>query len=325
MTSRSCSGVSGPGVQWQARQSRDSLGVQAAAAWLGGRAAAMAAQPGHPGLECLHRPWRDTGGCSSSSCAPRPRGSGRERQVMQMLLEAQHDGLASRGVPSVRVRAEPLGTKSRRIRRMAAQERGLAPGVSDATFNRASHLASAPEQPSANSARALLPGYAALMTRMLFLLLITFAPVAVAQPAREWAAASTPTAGPARSIGGTALGCIRAPQALPPEGPAGKPFACRATATGAIRHAAFLTRLRSQARAAGLPDLLVGTSDSRGGPLPFRPRPVPETASTSTSGSMSARAARCRAKRGSISTCRRWCWRTSRPWTRNASPRRICA
>jgi len=94
---------------------------------------------------------------------------------------------------------------------------------------------------------------------------------AAAQPAHDWAAASAPSAGPARSIGGTALGCIAGAEMLPPEGPGWQAVRLsRNRNWGHPQTIRFVSSLGARARASGLPDLLVGDlGQSRGGPLPF--------------------------------------------------------
>jgi len=94
---------------------------------------------------------------------------------------------------------------------------------------------------------------------------------ALAQPASQWASAPAPTQGPARSIGGTSLGCIQGAEALPPEGPGW--LAVRLSRNRIWGHpilVATVRKLAGQARQAGLPDLWIGDlGQPRGGPLPW--------------------------------------------------------
>lgn len=103
------------------------------------------------------------------------------------------------------------------------------------------------------------------------LLLVGLAAPAMAQPARDWAAASDASRGQARSIGGTTLGCIAGALALPPEGPGWQ--AVRLSRNRNWGHPVtlrFVAELGGRARQAGLPDLLVGDlGQPRGGPLPY--------------------------------------------------------
>ncbi|MCR0985498.1 penicillin-insensitive murein endopeptidase [Roseomonas populi] len=104
----------------------------------------------------------------------------------------------------------------------------------------------------------------------LALILLSAAPAA-AQPASRWAAANGSLPGPARSIGGTSLGCIAGAEALPPEGPGWQ--VVRLSRNRNWGHPVLLAALRQlagRARAAGLPDLWIGDmGQPRGGPLPF--------------------------------------------------------
>ncbi len=105
--------------------------------------------------------------------------------------------------------------------------------------------------------------------RWLLLLLLAALP-AHAQPA-AWAAAPGPTHGPARSIGAPVLGCIAGAAPLAPEGPGWQ--AVRLSRNRHWSHpetVRWLHGFAARARAAGLPDLLVGDmSQPRGGPMPF--------------------------------------------------------
>lgn len=109
-----------------------------------------------------------------------------------------------------------------------------------------------------------------MLALVLAAVLLLAAP-AGAQPAAAWAAAPGPAPGSARSIGGTALGCIAGAAQLPPEGPG-----WQAVRLSRNRHWAhpetvrWLEAFAGRARAAGLPDILVGDmSQPRGGPMPF--------------------------------------------------------
>ncbi|MFL1462188.1 penicillin-insensitive murein endopeptidase [Roseococcus sp. DSY-14] len=108
------------------------------------------------------------------------------------------------------------------------------------------------------------------MLRPLLLAMALAAPAA-AQPAQPWAAVPGPSAGPARSVGGAALGCLAGAAQLPPEGPG-----WQAVRLSRNRHWAHPDTVRwvqgfaARARAAGLPDILVGDmSQPRGGPMPY--------------------------------------------------------
>ncbi|HZH46670.1 MAG TPA: penicillin-insensitive murein endopeptidase [Roseococcus sp.] len=100
---------------------------------------------------------------------------------------------------------------------------------------------------------------------------LLFAWPAAAQPARDWAAIPGPSPGPARSIGGTTLGCLAGAEMLPPEGPGWQAVRLsRNRNWGHPQTVRFVASLGARARQAGLPDLLVGDlGQPRGGPLPF--------------------------------------------------------
>lgn len=108
------------------------------------------------------------------------------------------------------------------------------------------------------------------LARLLPLLALLAGP-AQAQPAREWAAVPGPTHGPARSIGGTSLGCLQGAEMLPTEGPGWQ--AVRLSRNRNWGHPVLVTAIRElagRARRAGLPDLWIGDmGQPRGGPLPF--------------------------------------------------------
>jgi len=90
------------------------------------------------------------------------------------------------------------------------------------------------------------------------------------QPAASWAAAGLPAAGPARSIGGTSLGCIQGAEMLPTEGPGWQ--AVRLSRNRNWGHPVLIATIRDlagRARRAGLPDLWIGDlGQPRGGPMP---------------------------------------------------------
>ncbi len=100
--------------------------------------------------------------------------------------------------------------------------------------------------------------------------LLAFATPAGAQPA-AWAAVAGPLPGPAASIGGTSLGCLRGAQPLPAEGPGWQ--VVRTSRNRFWGHPMLLDAVRSlaaRAAAEGLPDLWVGDlSQPRGGPMPY--------------------------------------------------------
>ncbi|WP_338662757.1 penicillin-insensitive murein endopeptidase [Pararoseomonas sp. SCSIO 73927] len=106
---------------------------------------------------------------------------------------------------------------------------------------------------------------------LLLCLLALLSGTAAAQPASRWAAADGPVPGPARSIGGTSLGCIAGAEALPPEGPGWQVVRLsRNRNWGHPSLIAALRQLAGRARAAGLPDLWIGDlGQPRGGPMPF--------------------------------------------------------
>ncbi|OYW07949.1 MAG: hypothetical protein B7Z53_05475, partial [Rhodospirillales bacterium 12-71-4] len=93
-----------------------------------------------------------------------------------------------------------------------------------------------------------------------------------APPARaaDWAALPLPSPGPARAIGGTALGCLAGGVALPAAGPGWQAINThRNRQWGHPATLALLRHLAGQARSAGLPDLYIGDlSQPRGGPMP---------------------------------------------------------
>jgi penicillin-insensitive murein endopeptidase len=113
--------------------------------------------------------------------------------------------------------------------------------------------------------------YASKMRHLLFLFSLLVAPAALAQPAQDWAAARSPSQGPSRSIGSTALGCVAGAKALLPEGPGWQAVRLsRNRNWGHPQTLHFLVRLGAAARAIGLPDLLIGDmGQPRGGPLPY--------------------------------------------------------
>jgi penicillin-insensitive murein endopeptidase len=92
----------------------------------------------------------------------------------------------------------------------------------------------------------------------------------VARPA-DWAAASLPSSGPARSIGGTSLGCIDGAVSLPQDGPGWQ--AIRISRNRHWGHPATIAaveHIAAHARSTGLPDLWIGDlGQPRGGPLPW--------------------------------------------------------
>lgn len=107
------------------------------------------------------------------------------------------------------------------------------------------------------------------------LLVLPPAPLASAESppsgAADWATRSMPTAGPARAIGGTGLGCIAGAVQLPSEGPG-----WQAVRVSRNRHwghpatIAFVQDLAGRARAQAFPDLWIGDlAQPRGGPMPW--------------------------------------------------------
>jgi len=93
---------------------------------------------------------------------------------------------------------------------------------------------------------------------------------AQAQPASAWAAASTPTQGVPRVIGGASLGCLAGAATLPPEGPG-----YQAVRLSRNRHHGhpdlirFVQDLSARSRGIGNPDLFIGDlAQPRGGPMP---------------------------------------------------------
>jgi penicillin-insensitive murein endopeptidase len=108
----------------------------------------------------------------------------------------------------------------------------------------------------------------------LALALIAASPAAAAEveaPPAAWAAASRPSSGAPRVVGGHGLGCIGGAQALPAEGPGWQ--AVRLSRNRFWGHPAllhFIRDLSARARASGLPDLWIGDlGQPRGGPLPW--------------------------------------------------------
>ena len=108
---------------------------------------------------------------------------------------------------------------------------------------------------------------------LLLLFLATPASAAEGLPARaaDWAAATRPTAGPPRAIGGTALGCLAGAVQLPFDGPG-----WQAIRTSRNRHwghpaaIGLVEHVAREARAAGLPELWIGDiAQPRGGPMPW--------------------------------------------------------
>jgi len=114
--------------------------------------------------------------------------------------------------------------------------------------------------PSPLSRRLLLAGLAVLATAF----------AARAQPAASWASVGLPNSGPARSIGGTSLGCIQGAEMLPAEGPGWQ--AVRLSRNRNWGHPVLIATIRDlagRARRAGLPDLWIGDlGQPRGGPMP---------------------------------------------------------
>jgi penicillin-insensitive murein endopeptidase len=106
---------------------------------------------------------------------------------------------------------------------------------------------------------------------LLLLLAALAAMPAQAQPASRWAAVPAPSDGPARSIGGTSLGCIQGAERLPPEGPGWQ--SVRLSRNRNWGHPTLISALRSlagRARQAGYADLWIGDlGQPRGGPLPW--------------------------------------------------------
>ncbi|WP_207536864.1 penicillin-insensitive murein endopeptidase [Sabulicella rubraurantiaca] len=105
----------------------------------------------------------------------------------------------------------------------------------------------------------------------LALILALAAGPAFAQPASSWAAHQGPSAGPARVIGTTSLGCLAGGEALPTEGPGWQ--AVRLSRNRNWGHPETIRSIRTlarRARSVGLPDLLIGdVAQPRGGPLPY--------------------------------------------------------
>ncbi len=111
------------------------------------------------------------------------------------------------------------------------------------------------------------------MLHVLVALLIGSAAAAEGLPARaaDWAAVVQPSAGPARSIGTTNLGCLAGGVALPADGPG-----WQAVRVSRNRHwghpttLALVEHVAARAREAGLPDLWIGDiAQPRGGPMPW--------------------------------------------------------
>ncbi|MDB5416117.1 MAG: Penicillin-insensitive murein endopeptidase [Rubritepida sp.] len=100
--------------------------------------------------------------------------------------------------------------------------------------------------------------------------LLLFPVTTQAQPASAWAAASTPTPGPARVIGGTGLGCMAGAAMLPPEGPGYQVVRLsRNRNWGQPELIRFMQDFAARSRGLGLPDLWIGDlSQPRGGPMP---------------------------------------------------------
>jgi len=101
-------------------------------------------------------------------------------------------------------------------------------------------------------------------------LALAAAPAGAAE-AEAWAAASHPTPGAPRLIGGHGLGCIAGAVSLPPEGPGWQVVRLsRNRFWGHPSLVAYLEDLAARARAAGLPTLWIGDlGQPRGGPLPW--------------------------------------------------------
>lgn len=94
---------------------------------------------------------------------------------------------------------------------------------------------------------------------------------AAAQPASAWAAVPGPAPGPARIVGGPALGCIAGAERLPADGPG-----WQAVRVSRNRHwghpalVAFLRDFAARAQAEGFPALWIGDmAQPRGGPMPY--------------------------------------------------------
>lgn len=110
------------------------------------------------------------------------------------------------------------------------------------------------------------------MIRALAFLLLLAAP-ALAQPQRSnaWAELPGPSPGPARSIGGAALGCLAGGVQLPLEG-----VGYQAVRVSRNRHwghpitIRFVQDFAAEAQRRGLPDLWIGDlAQPRGGPMPW--------------------------------------------------------
>jgi penicillin-insensitive murein endopeptidase len=106
---------------------------------------------------------------------------------------------------------------------------------------------------------------------VLFLAWLAVPRAAPAQPADSWGAVAGPTAGPARVIGGTSLGCLAGAVPLPPEGPGWQ--AVRLSRNRHWGHPALVGLVRdiaARAQAGGLPILWIGDmAQPRGGPMPY--------------------------------------------------------
>ncbi|MFN3449770.1 MAG: penicillin-insensitive murein endopeptidase [Roseococcus sp.] len=111
----------------------------------------------------------------------------------------------------------------------------------------------------------------AALAALLLLPALGLAAPAGAQPASAWAAAPGPAPGPARVIGGTALGCLQGATQLPLEG-----VGYQAVRVSRNRHwghpelIRFLQEIGREARRRGFPDLWIGDlAQPRGGPMPW--------------------------------------------------------
>ncbi len=114
------------------------------------------------------------------------------------------------------------------------------------------------------------------MRRIALVVSLLFSPAALAEPGpiavpAQWAAASRPSAGPPRVIGGYSLGCVAGAQALAADGPGWQ--VVRLQRNRFWGHPALLGSLRDlagRAQARGLPPLLIGDlGQPRGGPMPY--------------------------------------------------------
>lgn len=111
----------------------------------------------------------------------------------------------------------------------------------------------------------------AVLGAILALLLPAVAAAQSISRAEAWGAVATPTSGPPRVIGGTALGCIAGAVRLPDDGPGWQ--AVRVSRNRHWAHpvtVAWVQDFAGRARAQGFPDLWIGDlSQPRGGPMTF--------------------------------------------------------